>query len=184
MPGRHSGFFAKAASGTSKLDAAAALVQQAAGGAVGKDAAPDEEGKETAADDAPKTPPSAPSRLASYRQKTPEEVQADLEMKEARADAEARAGLSLLQHVRAAADDVAGPGRWRDLHSAAIHDAGMLAACGVGNALNLSIYDTMMKLNNLQYLQPLPPHEMSAVSTLHFTAPAASVKFAGCTSAP
>ena len=35
----------------------------------------------------------------------------------------------------------------------------VLAACGVGNALNLSIYDTMMKLNNLQYLQPLPPHE-------------------------
>ena len=33
----------------------------------------------------------------------------------------------------------------------------VLAACGVGNALNLSIYDTMMKLNNLQYLQPLPP---------------------------
>ena len=73
---------------SAKLDAAAALVQQAAGGAVGKDAAPDEDGKEAAADDAPKTPPSAPSRLASYRQKTPEEVQADLEMKEARADAQ------------------------------------------------------------------------------------------------
>ena len=32
------------------------------------------------------------------------------------------------------------------------------SARGVGNALNLSIYDTMMKLNNLQY-QPLPPHK-------------------------
>lgn len=37
----------------------------------------------------------------------------------------------------------------------------VLIACGVGSAFNASIYDMMMALNKLPYIQPLKPHQAS-----------------------
>jgi len=39
----------------------------------------------------------------------------------------------------------------------------VLLACGVGNLINESIYDTMMRLNQLPFLQPLEAHQASCL---------------------